>query len=143
MTSSAIIWSAALQSAATFVAGSAGGARWGIDQLSGDVAWAGSAGPPTSTAGRVVELAVHIVLETPTIPKPESHRPRKRPGDGSTAMGLRLVVAAVALALIAAPTLAAAPCPRRRADQQSYVRARRRHDRSGQHADPAQRPGGA
>jgi hypothetical protein len=65
VTSSAIIWGAALQSAATLLAGSAGGARWGIDQPSDDAAWPGAAGPMASTAGRVVELAVHIVLALP------------------------------------------------------------------------------
>jgi hypothetical protein len=69
MTSPAIIWSAALQSAATLLAGSAGGARWGIDQPSDDAAWPGSTGPVASTAGRVVELAVHIVMEMPDDPE--------------------------------------------------------------------------
>jgi hypothetical protein len=65
MTSPAIIWSAALQSAATLLAGSAGGARWGIDQPGDDAAWPGSAGPVAGTAARVVELAVHIVMDMP------------------------------------------------------------------------------
>jgi hypothetical protein len=69
MTSSAKIWSAALQSAATLLAGSSGGARWGIDQPGGDVAWPGSADPIAGTAGRLVELAVLIVMEMPDDPQ--------------------------------------------------------------------------
>jgi hypothetical protein len=69
MTSSSAIWSAALQSAATLLAGSAGGARWGIDQPADDAAWPGTAGPMASTAARVVELAVLIVMEMPDDPQ--------------------------------------------------------------------------
>jgi hypothetical protein len=68
MTKSAAIWSAALQSAATLLAGSAGGARWGIDQPGDDAAWPGSARPMASTAGQIVELAVQIVMEMPDDP---------------------------------------------------------------------------
>jgi hypothetical protein len=69
MTSSADIWRAALQSAATLLAGSPGGAPWGIDQPGDDAAWPGSAGPMASSAGRVVNLAVHIIMEMPDDPE--------------------------------------------------------------------------
>jgi hypothetical protein len=69
MTSSASIWSAALQSAATLLAGSAGGARWGVDEPRGDAPWPGSIGATAGTARRVVELAAHIIVEMPDDPE--------------------------------------------------------------------------
>ena len=78
MTSSAVIWSGALQSAATLLAGVAG-ARWGIDQPGGDAAWGGSA---AGTARRVVSLPPTSSWSYPTIARRVSPRPRKPPGDG-------------------------------------------------------------
>jgi hypothetical protein len=65
VTSSATIWGAALQSAATLLASGPSAPRWGLDQPREEVGWAGSAVPMASAAGRVVELAVRIVLELP------------------------------------------------------------------------------
>jgi len=57
MTSSAVIWSGALQASATLLAREFS-ARWGIDQPgTADAAW------PPSQPRRFVELAAHIVME--------------------------------------------------------------------------------
>ena len=60
MTSSAIIWSGALQASATLLAREAG-ARWGIDQPGGEYLPDQKAG----TARRMVELAAQIIMELP------------------------------------------------------------------------------
>ena len=65
MTSSALIWSAALQSSATLLAGGHGGMHWGVDEPSSDAAWPRSTGAMAGTARRVVELAAHIIMEMP------------------------------------------------------------------------------
>jgi hypothetical protein len=64
MTSSAVIWSGALQAAATLLAGGTHGTRWGIDQPRDD-AWPASGDQMASAAYRVVELAAHIAIELP------------------------------------------------------------------------------
>jgi hypothetical protein len=68
MTSSAVIWSGALQAAATFLTGGPHAARWGIDQPRDD-GWPASEGQMARAAYRVVELAAHIVIELPDDPE--------------------------------------------------------------------------
>jgi hypothetical protein len=68
MTSSAAIWSGALQASAILLTGGVDGARWGIDQPGGEYL-AAPLGQRAGTARRVVELAVQLIMELPDDPE--------------------------------------------------------------------------
>ena len=68
MTSSAVIWAGALQASAILLTGGVEAARWGIDQPGGEYL-ATSPGQRGSTARRVVELAVQIIMDMPDDPE--------------------------------------------------------------------------
>ena len=87
MTTSALIWSAALQSSATLLAGGHGGMHWGVDEPSRDAAWPRSTVAMAGTARRVVELAAHIIMEMPDDDEAGVLRPPLR----CSRIGMRMV----------------------------------------------------
>jgi hypothetical protein len=78
---SAVIWSGALHASATILAGGADGARWGINQP-GSAAWGASAGPMAATRAGLSSWRSASSWSCPMIPKPVSHKPRKRRDNG-------------------------------------------------------------